>query len=265
MSTDGPTNMYDGELAALQRIREMESLNISPISTALSKIADVISQFGVPGAGLFAKALENGQTPVEKVVEQLESGAYAQINRIWKHLDGQDAQLREFTERLQNQEAQSAYQSAILHALRTSDPKKQALIGALTINCIYANELKPEILDDMMRAVVELKEADVSLLGKIYKSLKPLLDRMERARQMNPLLSFDLHNGIQTEWQNFARTLNPAEQLVYRSSMARLQSHGMIQQVSFSNFGLGHEPYLLLEEGVKFYQRLQKIADATEG
>jgi hypothetical protein len=124
---------------------------------------------------------------------------------------------------------------------------------------VFEEDLKPESLDNMMRAVVELKEADVSMLGKIYEAEKPMLDRMERARQGNQLPP-NLHSEIQPVWQGFTRLLNPTEQLVYRSSLARLQSHGMIQQVSFSNFGLGHEPYLLLDAGAKFYERLLEVS-----
>ena len=260
MTINGPTNMFDGELAALQRSREMESLNISPVSCALSNIADVISQFGVPGAGLFAKALKSGQTPIAKVVEQVESGAYSEITRIWRHLEGHDVRQNEFEAQLKSHEAQNAYFSAVLHGIRTSDPKKQSRLGALTINCIYNNETKPESLDGMMRAAIELKDVDISMLGRLYPLGKPLLDRMERAKQGLPASVPNLHGEIQNIWHKFGRSLNPAEQLVYRGSFARLQSHGMIQQVTISNSEVGREPYLLLEDGAKFYERLQEIA-----
>ena len=158
VSIDGPRNQFDGELAALRSRREMESLSTSPVSSVLSEIADVAGEFGVPSAGLFAKALKSGETPVEKVVEQIENGAYVEISRIWKHLEGKDAQLKEFGERLESQEAHSAYVAAVLHGLRTSDPKKQSRIGALTVNCVYTKDLNPESFDDMMRAAVELKD-----------------------------------------------------------------------------------------------------------
>jgi hypothetical protein len=258
--TDGPTNMFQGELAALQRTREMESLNTSPVSSAMSDIADVISQFGVPGAGLFARALKSGQAPIEKVVEPLENGAYAEITSIRKHLEGQDARIEEFEVRLRSQEAQCAYLGGVLHGLRSPDPEKHKRLGAMTISCIFADDLKPESLDGMMRAAIELKDADISMLGRLYSIYRPLLDRMERARASGPASIPNLHNEIQNIWHNFGRSLNPAEQLEYRGSFARLQSHGMIQQVTFSNSEVGREPYLLLEEGAKFYERLQEIA-----
>jgi hypothetical protein len=259
MSLDRPTNQFNGELAALQSRREMESLSTSLVSSALSEIADVVDQFGVPGAGLFAKALKSGQTPVEKVVEQLENGAYAEIVRIREQLEGQDTRLKEFDMRLKSQEAQAACVAAVLHGLRTSDPKKHFRLGGLTINCVYANDLAPESLDDMMRAAAELKDADISMLGKLYQLWKPLLQGVERAKH-SISWSPNFHNEIQNVWRNFGRSLNPPEQLEYRGSFARLQSHGMIQQVTFSNNEVGREPYVLLEDGAKFYERLQEVS-----
>jgi hypothetical protein len=255
--------MFDGELAALQRVGEMESLSTSPAVTALGKIGVVASDFGVPGAGLFAKALKSGQTPVEKTVEQIEYGAYAEIVRIWNHLEGQGKRLEEFEARLRSQEANSVYLGAVLHGFRTSDPKKQSRLGALAVNCIYANDLRGESLDDMMRAAVELREADLSLLGKLYSLWKPLLDRVERAKHASSSPP-NFHNEFQNVWHNFGRSLNPTEQLEYRGSFARLQSHGMIQQVTYSNSEVGREHYVLLEDGARFYERLQEIGKDSE-
>lgn len=259
MTIDGPTNMFDGELAALQRSREMESLNTSPVSSALSNIADVISQFGVPGTGLFARALRSGQTPVEKVVEQLENGAYAEIARIWKHLEGLDvnARLKEFEARLQSQEAQSAYLGAVLHGLRTSDRRKHIRLGALTIHCVYANDLEPENLDGMMQATVELKEEDIVLLGSLYQWQNHIL--IEKG--MNSVKWF---GDIQQAHKQFVESgvLNQQDHLKFRSSYMRLESLGLIQEIpSITNhYRVGYELFALLLEGKKFYERLQEIA-----
>jgi len=59
----------------------------------------------------------------------------------------------------------SAYLGAILHGLRTSDPRKHIRLGALTINCVYAADLGPENLDGMMQATVELKKKILSFLN----------------------------------------------------------------------------------------------------
>ena len=55
--------------------------------------------------------------------------------------------------------------------------------------------------------------------------------------------------------------LDASKHLVYRSSFSRLESHGLIQKFrEISTAGVGLEHYALLEEGKKFYERLQEIA-----
>jgi hypothetical protein len=273
-------NQFESPYAARKQGREMDTLQESPVTgrilDALSGPGATVATIGaaiVPaaapalavarasllGLGLFRNAWKFGKPSVEKMVEDMDAEADREYQRIWKALNGNAARQQEFEARLQGQEAESARLSALFHGLRTSDPEKHVRLSRLTINCVFEEDLKPESLDNMMRAVVELKEADVSMLGKIYEAEKPMLDRMERARQGNQLPP-NLHSEIQPVWQGFIRLLNPTEQLVYRSSLARLQSHGMIQQVSFSNFGLGHEPYLLLDAGAKFYERLLEVS-----
>lgn len=257
MSLDGPRNQFDGEMAALQNRREMESLSTSPVSLLLSKIADVAGEFGVPGTGLFAKALKGGQTPIEKVVEQIEAGAYLEIVRIRKHDVEQDARLSEFEVRLRSQEAQSAYLGAVLHGLRTSDPRKHIRLGTLTINCVYANDLKPESLDGMMQATTELKEEDVVLLGNLYTKQNHILGE----KGMNPTKWF---SDIQTAHKQLVESgvLKQQDHLTFRSSYMRLESLGLIQEIPSINnhYGVGFEVYALLLEGKRFHERLQEVA-----
>jgi hypothetical protein len=238
----------------------MESLSTSPVSTALSNIADLISQFGVPGTGLFARALKSGQTPVEKVVEQLEKGAYAEIARIWKHLEGRDAEFKEFKARLQSQEAQNAYLGAVLHGLRTSDPRKHIRLGTVTINCVYASDLGTESLDGMMQAAVELKEEDIVLLGNLYKWQNHIIEK-----GMNP---DKWYSDIQQAHKQLVESevLRQQDHLRFRSSYMRLESLGLIQEIPSINnhYGVGYELYALLWEGKKFYERLQEIATNAE-
>ena len=259
MTIDGPTNMFEGELAALQRSRAMESLNTSPVCNALSNIADVIGQFGVPGADLFARALKSGQTPVEKVVEQLENGAYAEIARIRKHLEGQDARLNAFEAQLRSQEAQSAYLGAVLHGLRTSDPRKHIRLGALTIDCLYADDLEPEGLDDMMRAAVELKARDILALGFICsRQSKILADAKKWPEQW--------YDNVRRDWQTSGLEQGVASQragsdeIGLKSTLSRLAAFGFIIAVPpvLTQNSPGKEPFALLHEGLRFYERIEE-------
>lgn len=251
-------SQFDGELAALQHQRKMEAISVSPTAAVLGSLADIADKFGMPGAGLFAQALKSGQTPVEKIVEQIEIGAYSQIVRIEKRQNDHEAQcdqqFNDFQERLQSVEAQNAYFSAILHGLRTSDPKKQLRLGALTINCIYTNDTQPESLDDMMRAAVELKEVDIKFLERIYES------------QIRTLRSSELTDAKRMEemtknWPNELTAPTGRERVIsgYRMSVARLQAHAFVQ---FRTPGLdiGGELVFLLEDGAKFFEMMRDIA-----
>jgi hypothetical protein len=257
-------NQFNGELAALRHQREMESLGESPgVDRVLDVTVKLAERAGLPPLmGLFRKALKLGQPSVEQMVDNLEFAAYEESRRIWGHLEGQAERQKEFEARLNSHEAQVAYLSACFHGLRTSDPQKHSRLALLAINCIFMDDLKPESLDDMMQAAAELRDADIVMLGKLYELWKPLLERVERAK-LATSSSPNFHNEFQNVWHRFGRSLDPAEQLEYRGSFARLQSHGMIQQVMFSNYEVGREPYVLLEGGAKFYERLREIGDSS--
>jgi hypothetical protein len=129
-------------------------------------------------------------------------------------------------------------------------------MALILANGVKENDLEPESLDDMMRAAVELKEADIVLLGKIYESQKSLL----KQPRSNPSHWF---GEIQTYWDRFVDSgaLDASKHLAYRSSLSRLESCGLIQKIrQIDTAAVGLEHYALLEEGMKFYERLQEIA-----
>jgi hypothetical protein len=124
------------------------------------------------------------------------------------------------------------------------------------VNGVKDDNLDPESLDDMMRAAVELKEANIVLLQKIYNSQNPMLG-------WKNLNSDNWHGNIQGIWRAFVDSgnLNSQEHLGYRSSFARLESLGFIQRVENAGmYGVGKDLYALLLEGKKFYEHLQEIA-----
>lgn len=194
-------------------------------------------------------------------MEQVESGAYSEIGRIWKHIEGKDARSEEFEARLRSQEAQSAYLGAVLHGLRTSDPRKHIRLGALTINCVYANDLEPESLDDMLRAAVELKERDIDALAFIcLRQAKILVDAEKFPEQW--------YDNVRKDWQasgfeqSIAAQKAASDDAGLKSSLSRLAAFGFtvaFPPVKTQN-SPGKEPYALLHEGKKFYERLQEIA-----
>jgi len=146
--------------------------------------------------------------------------------------------------------------SASLQALRTTQSGRLKRLARILANSVLENDLEPENLDDMMRAAVELKEADIVLLGNIYESQKSLL----KQPRLNPSNWF---GQVQTYWDRFVDSgvLDVSKHLAYRSSFSRLESCGLIQkfrQINTAAVGLEH--YALLKEGATFYERLQEIA-----
>lgn len=259
--TGRPTNQFDGELAALRHQREIESLGDSTlVDDVLDGVAHLAEKTGLPVLpGLFRKALKSGRVPVEEMVDRLEAAAFEEIRRIWEHLNGQKRRQEEFEGRLNSQEAQVASIAAFFHGLRTSDPHKHSRLARLTVNSIFADDLAPENLDSMMRAAVELKDADVILLGNLYKWQNSILSE----RGMNPQ---KWHGDIQSAQKNLVNSgvLNPQEHLNYRSSYSRLESLGLIQRItSAGDYGVGFELYALLMEGKRLYERLQEIGART--
>jgi hypothetical protein len=250
-------NQFDGELAALRHQRAMDEATSSPLVDNLVEATITIAEnVGLPLTGLIRRALASGKIPVEKMIDNLESAVDEQIKRIWEYLRGKEKQQEEFAARLRSQEAQSAYLSAFFHGLRTSDPEKHRRLGRLTVNCIFADDLKPESLDDTMRAAVELKDSDIILLGHLYKYQNHILTE----KGMSPT---KWYSDIQSAKKRLVEsgTLDAQKHLSYRSSYLRLEALGLAQEItSMNNFdGVGLELYALLMEGKKFYERLQEI------
>jgi hypothetical protein len=253
---DKPSNQFDGEFAALRHTREMEALGESGgVGLVVDAAISIGEKFGLPACfGMFRRALKQGQPSAEKMVDDIEAAAFEEVRRIWEHLNGQKKRQEEFEARLHSQEAQTARLSALFHGLRTSDPKKHFRLGRLTINCIFADDLKPESLDDMMRAAVELNEADIVFLERIYAAQILSLNNEELtdARRLEQMIH---------QWPNEMPAPVGRETTLskYRSSVARLQAHALIQ-FRTPGSGQGGELVFLLKDGARFHERFQEIA-----
>jgi len=241
------TGLLEGAESATQSIS---------LVTGSVTIGGIAKAFGI--AKRFTSGL--GVATLAENLDHLGDATETALSRVEKNLEAQGIRIDEIERRLNSDELLEGIKAATLQAQRTKDKKRLDRMALILANGVAANDLGPESLDDMMRAAVELKEADISMLKKLYDLEKPLLERIERARRGKPSLMPNLHSEIQTVWHEFGRSLNPAEQVEYRSSFARLQSHGFIQLIVMSNSELGREPYLLLDVGAKFYERVQEIA-----
>ena len=130
---------------------------------------------------------------------------------------------RAVEENLKKKEAGEVLANATLYVPRTNVESRIRRLAHIFANGVRTGKHEPESTDDMLRAVVELKEADVIMLGKIYESQSAFIDRQLRQPGSAPT---NWHGEIPQIWREFVDHggLNPQEHLRYRSSLARLAS-----------------------------------------
>jgi hypothetical protein len=266
------------EVSAANQQRHNEELARSPVGSVLESattIAGAAVALGkslaaggpaglaaagsvVAGMGIVEYFRKLGTSKINENLEALGNASEDALNRVESVLKEQGTAIDEIKKRFDSKELRDAMASAALQALRTTQKDRLKRLALVLANGVKDNDLSAEGTDDMMRAVVELKESDIILLGKIYKSQNPMLSRIRRGEGPQKW-----HGDIQQVWQEFVRTgnLNPQEHLSYRSSFARLESLGLIQAVENAGmYGVGQDIYALLMEGAKFYERLQEIS-----
>jgi hypothetical protein len=273
-------NQFSSDWAARKHNREMDRLqgetaagavldSIADNGAALATIGAVVAPAAAPvlgiaratfgGLGLFRKAWKLGRPSVDQMIEDIETGADIRFQEIEAKLDGHESEQKRFEERIRSQEAETARLSALFHGLRSSDPQKHRRLGALTVACIFADDMLPERLDDVMRAGVELSESDIFLLGRIYKLQVHIIrdstssdsDRLQR-------ITSDWTTRTKLKSENGGIELSKC-----RGSLARLQAQAFLQ-LRTPGFDAGAEIVVLLEDGARFYERLQETGKNSE-
>jgi hypothetical protein len=251
--------------AALARLKD-DALSASAVGTSVSAIASV-------GSKVAELAGFHGAAPLTGIIADLKRMAAAKdeanltyfgeqlvddIGRLYRL----NEEMRVKVERLyESQEFNEAVANATLHITHTNVEIRIARVARLIANGVACDDLVPERLDDMMRAAVELTDADIALLAEIYRWHNPILSE----RGMNPTKWF---GDLQQANKNLFGSgfLDPKRHLNYRSSYSRLESLGLIQQIpSITSLnGIGFDHYALLLEGKRFYERLREIGKGSE-
>lgn len=242
MQSQSPVNRF---LDGAESIAQAAS-----IVTGSVAIGSIARTFGI--ARRFTSGV--GVATLEENLDHLGDATEAALSRVEKNLDAQGVRIGEIERRLNSNELLEGIKAATLQAQRTKDKKRLERMALILANGVAEDDLEPETLDDMMRAAVELREQDIVLLKKIFESQEGIIRRGVRD-------STNLYSDVQCAWGEFLKSgaLRDVSQLEYRSSLARLESHGLIQQISASQFGIGQEPYMLLEEGAEFVKRINTI------
>jgi len=249
--------------AAFSRL-ESENLSGSSVGLLVSKVTAiggvVADLVGMPGAAsiadLCSKLMELAPAKDQSNLLYFANSVVEDFRRLYLFTDD----IRRIVdENLRTKEAGEVLANATLYVPRTNVEVRLQRLAHIFANGVAASDLDPENTDDMMRAAVELKEIDVTLLRKIYDSQISLVTRQMRSPGTAPS---GWHGEIQQVWGDFVNRggLNPQEHLNYRSSLSRLASFGLIQQVDITNtYGVGLDIYALLVEGKTFANGFGKL------
>jgi hypothetical protein len=249
--------------AALARLKS-DSLLASPADKAVSKVASVGSKIlelaGFIGAGTLIDLIQELKNlAANKDEGNLIYFGEALVDDIRRLYQSNDETRQQVEDLLKSKEFHQAVANATLHITRTNVEIRLERVAILIANGVKSRDLEPESLDDMMRAAVELTDWDIAVLGKMYASQKHLL--------LNRNSSSGWSEQIAMTWTNWNRIFDVGEDkhLRVRSALSRLQSAGLITEAQ-SHFvkdgSLATQAFGLLPEGMKFYERLQKIGDA---
>ena len=249
--------------AALDHIKNEELLR-SLVRTYGSKVAaigGILAEFaGMSGAATIGDFCSNlidlASGKDESNLKYFAEAVVQDIRRLYR----QGEEIRRIVEEnLRKKETGEILANATLYVPRTNVEARLQRLAHIFANGIQSGKLEPESTDDMMRAAVDLKDTDIVLLGKIYESQLSLVTRQWRSPGTAP---DGWHSELQRVWREFVNhgALNPQEHLRYRSSLSRLASFGLIQQIDIANrYGIGLDIYALLVEGKEFCERIQEI------
>ena len=249
--------------AALTRLKS-ESLTVSPVDKAASKIASVGSKIleitGLVGAASLTDLIQELKNlAADKDEGNLIYFGEALVDDIRRLYQLNDAMSQQIAEQLKSNQFHQAVANATLHITRTNVEVRIKRVAILIANGVKFRDLELEGLDDMMRAAVELTAWDVQILAKMYESQRGFLaDRR---------FSHEWSTNVGNVWADWNRIfgINDDQHLKVRSALSRLQSLGFVAeaQTNFVKDGsLARQAFGLLPEGKKFFERLQEVSSS---
>lgn len=250
---------FDLETGAALTQLNFEELSKTPGAEFVEIIGYLLALAGISGP----LAVAGGALNLLLKIRELAGASYASnlifaitaVRNDLKALYENRAELRERLESLRNDPRfAEAIAALALRAMHTSVKSRLNRLARIVVNGAKENDLDSDSLDDMMRAAVELKDADVNLLTMIYDKQSCLLQ--------NHYLSREWSEQVAANWSMHFAHLDSAQHAITRGSLVRLQSLGLIAAVETMmarNGSIAHQPFGLLPEGKKFYERLQEI------
>jgi hypothetical protein len=258
---------FDSETDAALAQLNYETLSETPGGEFAEIIGDLIMLLGTGGLWAVAGGASNLLLKIRKL-----AGASYASNLIYAITAVRDdlADLYQRHEalrgRIDSLRSDPKFAEAIaalaLRAMHTSVKERLKRLARIVVSGVEEDDLEANSLDDMMRAAVELKDADIKLLSEIYEMQRPFMRTQgwidkQIAEKWNALAGF-----WQKYWNENQSRYAGLPGMMLMGSFARLESLGMI--APGPNRSSASSPvaqcYFLLPEGARFYERLQEIA-----
>jgi hypothetical protein len=252
---------FDSPTEAALSILKSEDRASSPVGGKVEKFANLggilleaVGFTGASGGIGFLGALKNlAANKDEANLIYFGDALIEDIRRLYRLCEELKQQ---FDKSINSPQFSAAVANATLHITRTNVENRLKRLALLITNGVKEADIEPESLDDMMRAAAELKDRDISLLKAIYDKQADLLKE-------GLYLSSEWSQQVAANWSMHFEQLDSRQHTETRGSLARLQSFGFIAPVETMmtrNGSIAHQPFGLLLEGKKFYERLQEIA-----
>jgi hypothetical protein len=251
----------DSRLDAVQTQLTFEEISATPGGEIAEVIGDLVKI--VASGGLLA--VGGGASNLLQKVRKLAGASYgSNLIYVFTELRNELADLYQGQSDLRGRieslcddpQFSNAIAALALRAMHTSERERLKRLSRIVVSGVIADDLEPEGLDDMMRAAVELTERDIHLLKEIYEAQVWLF-------RGTPYLSSEWSQEVMGIWSMKFDQLDRPGYLRTRSSLARLQSLGLIAAVETMmarDGSIAHQPFGLLQEGKNFYERLKNIA-----
>ena len=220
-------SQFDGELDAVLAQLEFEKLAEEPGGDYVEITGDLLSFIGAKGLlpalgrslNFLQKIRKLAGTSYTKNLIYVAEAVRSELRRLYQ----QNEDLRDRIESLQsNPQFAEAISALALQAMRTSVRNRLKRLALIIANGVKHDDLKPDSIDDMLRAATQLTDFAILALQKISKQ-----------QGDETVYSLDTSDGTinlpREVWQRLEQEnfINPKNQMAVRSSLARLQALGL--------------------------------------
>ena len=259
---------FDSPTEAVLAQLKIEHAAISPVGVVAERIVGIASKLlelaGFQGASVTSDLVFS----LKRVAATKDEGnliyfAEALVDDIRRLYRWNDEMQRQVEHILQTKQFYEAVANATLYVVRTNVQARLKRLARVLANGVKEGDLEPESLDDAMRAAVFLTEKDIEVLRIVYELQSDML-LPENLNKQPGQRTNELQRKWQVWWGEHIEEYRGLKGLEFRDSCARLQSEGLVGTVpkSFAASPTRDDLELLLT-GLRFYQRLEAIAEQT--